>query len=547
MADNIPKDYSEYATSGSVWAPENSESSVPDLLGNMHDVANFSTELTTDSPIVSGGLSDSLSLDSLSGTLVKQIELSSPSIRESSDVSPSKSTDMSAFSSDELEASISRIMESRRSPDDLSWSAESYASQNLEDITDTTLSVLPDPPVATYKESRAPDPPVATYTESRAPALQKLDNPLTPLAPIVTPTANLTPPSNTTPYVATENSPAALPNRAGALTRLLDDGLLTDGQAFNWADKLRTGDIDLDSLKHIETLQNSPFLDVLAEDSGPLTRQGATEAIDNQSANREAFARYSLDDVMHKSQQTDTLNRELGAGPYEGPFNQSTLSSIQQIMGEGDWSKVSRSVSGAMSSSLIDKDRSALLGGGPSELIGPAADKYIQSQAEVDPQFKDLDDRLNSMGRQETLSQLGSNAANSVQEKLKAVPPVDAVASLLTSDTVDITPPTNTIDSILTDSKDHPAQPGIASLLDSSAETADRMSVDSGTMDKLESGNQSLGREAAAGNDGELSAKTVVLRGATINVTSEDANIQLTGVDSGPASEATTTAPAVDG
>jgi hypothetical protein len=315
------------------------------------------------------------------------------------------------------------------------------------------------------------------------------------------------------------------------------------------------GDLDLDSLKHIETLQNSPFLDVLAEDSGALTRQGAIEAIDNQPANREAFARYSLDDVMRKSQQTDTLNRELGAGPYEGPFNQSMLSAIQQIMGGGDWSKVSRSVSGAMASSLISHDeRAEILGGDWSELTGQAADKYIQNQAEVDPQFKELDDRLNSMGRQETLSQLGSNVANSAQEKLKAVPPVDAGPfrqsfDQYAGDTTDITSPTHQqLEDAYRLSKDSSMSEQIRQFESlSKAEQADAMSVDSRTMDKLESGSQSLGRESVAGNDGELSAKTVVLHGATINVTSEAANIQLTGVDSGPASEATTTAPAVDG
>jgi hypothetical protein len=155
------------------------------------------------------------------------------------------------------------------------------------------------------------------------------------------------------------------------------------------------------------------------------------------------------------------------------------------------------------------------------------------------------------MGRQETLSQLGSNVANSAQEKLKTVPPVDAGPfrqsfDQYAGDTTDITSPTNTIDSMLMDSKDSSMSEQIRQF-ESLSKTEQAMMVDSRTMDKLESGSQSLGRESVAGNDGELSAKTVVLHGATINVTSEAANIQLTGVDSGPASEATTTAPAVDG
>ena len=536
MADNIPKDYSEYALSGSVWSPENSKAAVPDLLGNMHDVANSATEMVTEnSAIIGGGLSDSLSLNSLSGSLVKQFELSSPDVREPGEVSTSRETSSETVSSAEIDASVARIMGNRGSQEDPTWSAKAYASLDSGEITNNALSGLPDPPVA-------------VSAKSRAPSLQKLDNPITPPAPIVMPTASPAPINNAAQYTAIDSNPASLTNRAGALTRLLDDGLLEGGQARNMADKLKAGDIELSSLEHVSTLRDSSFIDLLAEDSGPITRQDATEAISSQQDNREAFARHGLGDVVFNSQKADARNQELGAGPYDGPLNKSTLSSIQQIMGgEDDWTKVSRAVSGAMASSLTGEDPSLA----PAEITGLAADKYIQSQADVDPQFKALDDRLNKVDRQKTLQQMGTNATKSVQEKLRAVPQINVESSLMTPDAVDITPPETTRDSALTDLEGYQPQQGsktsITSLLESSVETADSMSVDSKTLDKLDSGNQSVGRDSANGSGSEISAKTVVLHGATINVTSDDANIQLTGVDSGPASEATATAPAVDG
>ena len=248
MAENIPKDYSEYITSGRAWTPENSKSSVPDLIGNMHDVANFPTKVTADSPIVSGGLSDSLSLDSLAGSLGRQIELANPSVREFSNVAPSKTTAFDAFSSQELVGGLSGIMGDHRSTDELPRFDKGYNLPDWKDITDIALDSLPDIPVATFKEPRAP-------------ALQKLDNLLTPLEPIAIPTDNFIPPVMTKPYAPTLKGPADLPNRTGALTRLIDDGRLEGGQAFDWADKLRTGDIDLGSLQHIETSgRGNPYL-----------------------------------------------------------------------------------------------------------------------------------------------------------------------------------------------------------------------------------------------------------------------------------------------
>lgn len=512
MTDYVSKDYSQYGKGGRLqpWVPEANIPKTarqpevsPGLVGNTYDIeqsvrglrgiqSENTSYLLADKGVISGGLGPSLAIDTVTGAIAKQLEGNGDARKAD-------------IRKDNPEASDSRAS--------LSTPVDSELLRSLDQFAQRADKLL-----------------TGVGGNSTSDVLRNIDKSTGPPLP---------------QEQISSNSPDSVNNRLGALARLSDDGSVSDGQAAAWADMVKTKTISSEDLDKVSGLSGRKFIDMISENNPAITRDQAVESVAAQQDNKEVAARYGLEATIQRSHAESANNLALGAGQHDGPFNQSTLKNIQDIMAEGDWADVSRKVSGAMASSVLDmSDESLHDVDKRNSAMGSAARDVIKEQATTDNQFAELGDRLNSLGdgkRDFYLTQMADDAAN-LSELGKADVPItkplqDKTADILgdsgSVDTADKDAPTNELD--------------MRSLLETNVDLPDSMSLDSFTKDKVQAGNQPLDRDNLAPTAGSDEAKTVVLRGATINVTSEDASIQLTGVDSGPASEATPTAPAVTG